>query len=116
MKIGLVGSVTAVLILINISEYHVTDGQYFANVTRHFVPIKFDTINRGMWNATSCLSNLLNCWELVKADILCAYGKYKTTICGFWRDDCHDFYGRLDGNGFQLFEGYCKSDGWSTWS
>ncbi|KAJ8705346.1 hypothetical protein PYW07_011173 [Mythimna separata] len=119
MNILLVGFISAIFILINISEYHVTDGQFAADVTRHFVPIKFDSINRGLWNATDCLTNLLNCWELVKADILCSYTKYKTTICGFWRDNCHDFYGRLDGTyggEYTLFEGYCFSDGYQTWT
>lgn len=51
---------------ISVSEYHVTDGQFMANVSRNFVPIKFDNVNRGLWNATDCLTNILNCWELVR--------------------------------------------------
>ncbi|PZC76406.1 uncharacterized protein LOC124643615 [Helicoverpa zea] len=108
---------TTIFILLNISVYQVTDGQK-VTLARQYKRIVFDKINRGSFNVSQCLSDLLNCWEVVRGDVLCAYDKYKESICGFFKDNCHDFYGKLDSNWgleYTLYESYCQ-DSSQSWT
>ncbi|KAF9421092.1 hypothetical protein HW555_002804 [Spodoptera exigua] len=93
-----------------VSVYHVTDGQNFYDIEEFYKPIVFDNLNRGGYNITDCLSELLNCWEVIKPDVICTYDKYLTTVCDLLKETCDDYDGLVEeqlGLRLTLFENKC---------
>ncbi|XP_035439243.2 uncharacterized protein LOC118268734 [Spodoptera frugiperda] len=113
MKFLVISFASCVLIILP-NYYHVTEGQSLAVPDKFFKKVTFEKINRGGYNVTTCLQDLLNCWEVIKPDVVCfkrwSYDTYKLTVCEMLKDTCDDFKGYIDeklGTRLTLFETTC---------
>ncbi|XP_022837830.1 uncharacterized protein LOC111364984 [Spodoptera litura] len=115
MKI-LIISFASCLLLILPNYYHVTEGQNVLLPTAFYKTTVFEKINRGGYNITDCLKELLNCWEFIKPDIICIknkYEQYKTTACEVLKETCDDYTGLIEdnfGTRLTMFETTCLFD------
>ncbi|CAH2097280.1 unnamed protein product [Euphydryas editha] len=74
-----------------------TCGQQFGfSPPRHFKYIKMDLLHRNSFNTTDCIREWLNCWEVVKADVICSRSKVYESVCGPMRFDCHEHHGWVE--------------------
>ncbi|XP_050357809.1 uncharacterized protein LOC126778347 [Nymphalis io] len=79
---------------------------------RQFQYISMDFVHRGSFNNTDCLRELLNCWEVVKPDIICNRGVVFESVCGIMKRECSEKRGLINQLDGPLFESFCKSDGY----
>nr|XP_026499450.1 uncharacterized protein LOC113403198 [Vanessa tameamea] len=63
---------------------------------RQFQYLKMDHLHRGSFNNTDCLRELLNCWEVVKPDIICSNAYVFESVCGIMKQDCTEKHGLID--------------------
>ncbi|XP_030019588.1 uncharacterized protein LOC119188369 [Manduca sexta] len=95
------------------SLWRSTEGQDFEDPLKSFQPITLDYVNRGSFNISGCLNDLINCWELVRGDVICWHGRYFETVCGLSREYCQDVIGDIDTTltyyEFTLFEAVCQN-------
>ncbi|XP_045455340.1 uncharacterized protein LOC123665023 [Melitaea cinxia] len=91
-------------------EHAITRGQHFGFAPpRHFKYIQMDLLHRGSFNTTDCVKEWLNCWEVVKADVICSRADVYESICGPMRFDCHEHHGWVERNELPIFESFCKT-------
>ncbi|XP_046972984.1 uncharacterized protein LOC124539699 [Vanessa cardui] len=93
--------------------YFITESDKFATgeefPPRQFQYLKMDNLHRGSFNDTDCLRELLNCWEVVKADIICTHGVVFESVCGVMKRDCSEKTGYIFQREIPLYETFCKS-------
>ncbi|XP_072936440.1 uncharacterized protein [Epargyreus clarus] len=76
---------------------------------RTYFPMFLDSQLRGSWAGSPCAHDLLNCYEMVKADIVCAYSTYYSSVCAMVKETCDDEYGYKDADStFEIKEGFCR--------
>ncbi|KAL0860738.1 hypothetical protein ABMA27_009289 [Loxostege sticticalis] len=112
--LGIVGSISLYLSLGGGAR-----GQLFENPLYTFQNITFDQVNRGSYNSSDCLFDLLNCWEAVRTDMICFRNwRWMTTVCNIMRDYCAESYGDQDSFNeiFNIREGLCYSSGKQSWT
>ncbi|XP_047539904.1 uncharacterized protein LOC125073209 [Vanessa atalanta] len=76
---------------------------------RQFQYLKMDYLHRGSFNNTDCLRELLNCWEVVKPDIICSKGVIFESVCGIMKRDCTEKHGLVNQQEGPLFESFCRT-------
>ncbi|XP_041985787.1 uncharacterized protein LOC121738038 [Aricia agestis] len=55
---------------------------------KYFKPMTLDMKLRGGVNTSNCTTWMLNCWELVKPQVVCMDGYYYESVCGAMRLRC----------------------------
>ncbi|XP_053619628.1 uncharacterized protein LOC128680466 [Plodia interpunctella] len=67
--------------------------QYMYDPNLYFEKMKFDMEVRGSYNIAECVSDHMNCWEVVKPDLICSYKEHYASVCDVLREYCHDLIG-----------------------
>nr|ADJ58578.1 seminal fluid protein HACP040 [Heliconius melpomene] len=82
--------------------------QYFDDPSRHFQYLQMGLVHRGSFNNTDCSRNLLNCWEIIKPDLICSHWVVYESVCGVMHTDCNDRSGLTFRDIVPIYEGFCK--------
>ncbi|XP_028165897.1 uncharacterized protein LOC114356747 [Ostrinia furnacalis] len=98
--------------------YSSTRAQLFEDPSKTFQNMTFDMVNRGSYNATECVVDMLNCWEAVKPDKICTYWYWYASICSIMREFCAEWLGDQDNfyKKFSITQGMCLYNSEQMWS
>ncbi|XP_026735187.1 uncharacterized protein LOC113499051 isoform X2 [Trichoplusia ni] len=97
---------------------HAQYQQVYPSPNGTFKFMKFEWMNRGGYNISTCLKDLMNCWEVMRGDVICAHAKHTQTICEHMKEECSDYYGYLDNwyHGFSMMEAVCHDGEYQQYS
>ncbi|XP_069363119.1 uncharacterized protein [Maniola hyperantus] len=88
-------------------EGSLVSGQYAEDVTKNFVPLTFPQVHRGSFNISNCVRELLNCWEVIKPDLVCTGALIFESVCGVLRHQCTDAEYWVSPLLAPIHEGFC---------